>query len=189
MKVGNLPLNDEYTQYIKSLNTTSEDAMLKRKKMLSCQHLFVKLKERTSNLMDLNYNPVEIECVYCGLTNKHRLLEDFFIINQVASVPDKYRTIEGEVYKEVFKDNNPQDLFDFISTEVLETYHPRLLYQLAKIINSQAKQSELFEIMKELNAVETEQEKLRLMKCEQSSALLERYKRTTKAKTLTKSKQ
>lgn len=189
MKVGNLPLNDEYTQYIKSLNTSSEDMMLKKEKMLSCQHLLVKIKERTSDLMDLNYNPIEIECVCCGLTNKYLVLEDFFFIKQMASNPDKYKTIESEVYKEVFKDNNPHELFDFISTEVLETYHPGLLYQLAKTINPQAKNDELFLIMKKLNAIETPQEKLRLMKYEQSSALLQRYHKTTKAKTLTKSKE
>lgn len=186
MNIKDLPLNDEYSQYIRSLNITTENAALKKEKMLSCRHLFVKIKERKSLLIDETYSSIDIECIYCGLTNKYRLLEDFFRIKQKAEFPYSNKTLETEVYEEIFKDID-LSIVNLISDEVLETHHPSLLYQLAKTINPSANPNELFTIMKELNDLETEQEKLRLKKYNQATLLLKRYQ-NTKTKILTKSK-
>ena len=183
MKIKDLPLNDEYAQYIKSMNRTPEDAILKRTNMQTCKHLFIKLKEKTY-ITDQKYNHIIVECLHCGLTNKYRMLEDFFRIKEIARKPYNERTIETKVYMEIIKDESDLPL---ISEEVLATNHPRLLYFLAKTIEPTAQDNELFTIMNELNNLETPEEKQRLRTYEQASSLLNRYQKT-KTKTLTKTK-
>ena len=170
MNIKNLPLNDAFAQYIRSLNTTPENAIIKREKMLNCNHLFVKLKIEKPNCEPHS----EVECVHCGLTNKYRLLEDFFRIKQMASDQYKERTLESKVFDEI-KDKSSLNL---ISDKAIETNHPSLLYKLALTINPNANQNELFTIMQALNNLETDEEKLHLRKEEQAISLLKRYKNT-----------
>ncbi len=191
MNIKNLPLNDEYAQYIRSLNLPEENTLIKKANMLNCQHLFVKLKDKDysldSGLIDQDYNSIEVECVYCGLTNKFRQLEDFFIIKQMALDPYREKTLETKIFESLYNSVNIKDesVLALISPSVLETYHPGLLYHLALIIKPNASLDELFAIMNALNNLETNQEKLRLKKDEQATALLKRYKRV-KPKILTK---
>ena len=193
MKIKDLPLNDEYAQYISSLNLPEENALIKKTNMLNCQHLFVKIKEKDnsldSSLIDQNYNSIEVECVHCGLTNKFRQLEDFFRIKQMALDPYRDKTLESKIFESLFKKVNLEDesLITLISNDVLETYHPGLLYRLALTLNPNANLDELFAIMNALNSLETSQERLRLKKDEQATDLLKRYKRV-KPKILTKTK-
>lgn len=179
MNIKDLPLNDPFAQYIRSLNTTPENANIKREKMLSCNHLFVKLKREQKEYQILS----EVECVHCGLTNKYHSLENFFRIKQMASDQYKERTLESILFDEIMNIPN----LNLISDEVIETNHPGLLYQLALTINPEANQDELFTIMNTLHNLENEQERLHLRRPEQSSALLKRYKSAT-SKTLKRKK-
>ena len=86
------------------------------------------------------------------------------------------------MFKKVFKNaymrcgkSFDESVFNLISNEVLNTYHPRLLYELANLLNPNASQEEIFEIMKELEGLETSQEKLKLSNREQASGLIKRY--------------
>ena len=193
MKIKDLPLNDEYAQYISSQNLPEANALIKKTNMLNCQHLFVKIKEKDnsldSSLIDQNYNSIKVECVHCGLTNKFHQLEDFFRIKQMALEPYKDKTLESKIFESLFKKVNIEDesLITLISNDVLETYHPGLLYHLALTLNPSASLDELFAIMNALNSLETPQERLRLKKEEQAIDLLKRYKQV-KPKILTKTR-
>ena len=190
-EIRELPLNDEWVQCLGGMRIKPKEYVLKRKEEIrNCNHLFVKLKEGVYsgafNSSDCYYDPCEVECVYCGLTNKHEYLE-----NYLKRIPlgfsYKNETIESEMFKEVFKNayrrsgkSFDETVFNLISNEVLNTYHPRLLYELANLLNPNASQEEIFETMRELKELETRQEELRLRNKEQASGLIKRYSENKK---------
>lgn len=186
MNIEELPINDNFTQCVRGMKLLSEKYyMFRKNQMKRCNHLFVLTKKGyyigSDHSSDYIYQPNEIECVHCGITNKFIHLEEMIIeFNRKAIAYSK--TIETEMFLEIFGNNNIESIktldkntFTLISNEELNTYHPRLLYTLALQINELAEQDELFEIMKRLHELESSQEKLRLTTVEQTSDLLKRY--------------
>lgn len=199
MKIEELPLNDEFAQYIIKSRRTSEEYTMKRKeKIRNCNHLFVRLKEGETtpgfNSSDYYYDPSHVECVHCGLTNKYESFEEMFSrYPRKSYFFRKNKTIESEMFGEFFKENYcrggksfDESAFNLISEEVLPTYHPGLLYKLAMEINPEASMEGIFETMKQLHSLETRQESLRLQEIEQAQELLARYHQNKKSKRLGK---
>ena len=194
-EIRKLPVNDEYSQCMRKLRKKTLNFIEQRKKeILNCNHLFLLLDnseeicERNSSDCYIEENIVE--CVHSGLTNIFKKLEfvlsndlpNEFEVNYVLGIPYDKMTIETEMFNKIFsksytrgdKSFNNNDL-NLISKEKLYICNPKLLYDLALIINPDANNEEIFEIMKKLNSLESYSEKIRLNTVEQSSNLLERY--------------
>lgn len=193
-----LPLNDEFAQCMRKLRDYPKEIIETRKiEIQRCNHLFVLLRkgEETYGCHSTDYykDTDEVECVHCGLTNRFERIEsildsyyDEYFQTFRGMIPSsiKYnkRTLESQLFREIFKNlyyrggksfNNSN--LNLISKECLLTYHPGLLYRLALQINPSANDKEIFEIMKQLHILETNQEKIRLQTEEQSTGLLDRY--------------
>lgn len=185
-----LPANDEFAQCMRKIRNESNEIIKKRKQEIqNCNHLFVLLRkgQETYGCHSTDYykEANEVECVHCGLTNRFKKLETI-LFNDMPSflIPLKYRNkiVESEMFDEIFKAaylrggktfNN--SVLNLISNEILFTYHPGLLYELAIKIYPTGTNEEIFKVMKILNSLETEQERIRLQTQEQASSLLERY--------------
>lgn len=196
-ELRNLPLNDNYSQCIRKMIKDDIKHTEKRiEEFKQCKHMFVKLKEGEKYWLGYHsseyyYEPCKVECVHCGLTNKfidiERSLYDSEIL--ISCLYNK-NTIETQYFYKFFKNafirggkSFNECVFHLISREVLPTCHPQLLYNLALYINPYGKKKELFEIMKKLHELETEEEKIRLQSEEQAIALVDRYY-TSKSKCL-----
>lgn len=185
--------NDMMTQCTRKLVKISDEETKKRiKEIENCDHLFVKLKEN-KEFID-NPDATIIECVNCGVTNKYFELErtmmryrrsfEYYLVNTFHQLDIDYNdtTIESAMMIELRKKTNE---FNLMSDEILRTFHPGLLYQIAKIINPSGTNEELFQIMKELNEIETTRERNKLIQVDDANELIERYYEN-KGKTLKK---
>ena len=170
-------------------------------KMLKCKHLFVKLKEGEKysgfHSSDYEQDSSVVECVHCGLTNRYLLEDDFYRENsylytsaQLYYIYINNRIIRMKYYKgysrggKSFNDN----VFHMISQEELKTSHPNKLYYMAKQIKPEGKNKELFAVMKKIHyEIETPEEK-RALNTIQMKDIIERYKKSTQVKILTKQK-
>lgn len=181
-------LNDTFAQYWRNIKPMSEDIVKRKKKnMECCNHLFVRL-----NGLDIygSKNIMTVECVYCGITNKFLQLEEFFNSNpriDSLSLPKNTKTLQSEMFMQMLKQNhfqNDQNFHEFdlkfMSEEILPTYHPGLLYQLALQIKFDASIEEIFDLMKQLHALETNTEVLHLQTLEQANELFIRYQESVK---------
>ena len=186
MKIEDLPLNDTFVQYMRSLRlSVNEEAREKViKRMKKCNHLFVKLKEGQTipgfHSTEYYYDPCVVECVHCGLTNKFCSLENSLTSRYVMGM--KKISLHTKVFNKVYKSaytrggkGFDESVFNLISNESIDTSHPKLLFEIANKISPFASNSEIFEIMKVLNFIETNQEKLRLNNKEQAEDLINRY--------------
>jgi len=201
-----LPLNDEFAQCMRKLRIKPNEITEARKEEIrKCNHLFVKLRNGEESYgchsTDYYQEANEIECVYCGLTNRFNKIEtilepDYIEYSKTfrGMLPSLTRynkkTLESKMFEEIFKKSYLRDGKSFnnsslnlISEECLLTYHPELLYRLALQISPLGNSEELFEIMKQLHSLETTQEKIRLQTEEQAISLLDRYY-TSKPKSL-----
>ena len=197
-EIKQLPINDEFGQCMRKLRICPAEITAKREeKIKKCNHLFVKLRngEEVFGCHSTDYykGANEVECVYCGLTNRFNKIElvlDSEYMEYSKSfrgmIPSlkgyKRRTLESELFEEILKESYfrggksfDNSTVNLISEECLLTYHPGLLYRLALQINPQGDNKELFEIMKILHLLETTQEKIRLQTEEQATSLLDRY--------------
>ena len=198
IELRKLPLNDEFAQCMRKLRICSSEIIEKRKEeMRACNHLFVLLRKGEEvygcHSTDYYNGANEVECVYCGLTNRFNKIESILDsdYNEYAKtfrgmLPSQARynskTIESEMFEEIFKNSyyrgrksfNNFDL-NLISDECLLSFHPGILYRLALEINPLGNKEEIFKIMKELHFLETSQEKIRIQREEQASILLSRY--------------
>ena len=198
IELKQLPLNDEFAQCMRKLRIVPNEILEKRQEEIKqCHHLFVKLRKgkRTCGCHSTDYyqDADEVECVYCGLTNRFnqieiilekQYIEYFKTFRGMLSSSTRYnkKTLESEMFEKIFKASylrggksfNNSDL-NLISEECLLTYHPKILYQLALQINPTGSKEEMFEIMKTLHSLETSQERLRLQNIEQATELLDRY--------------
>ena len=134
-------------------------------KMRKCNHLFVKFEEgRDINLghsSDCYYDPPIIQCVCCGLTNKH--------INEVEVVDKRYdipslpiKVAINSEFRKQFKDRwvNDRSFIDgdvnYISNGVLKGANPYYwnavdLYNLAKdLVGEDANNDLIFDTMKQI---------------------------------------
>ena len=182
-ELNKLPNNDNFAQCCRSLINGHKDNYINQRKeeMLNCNHLFLKLKDKeyvgSYHSSDCCDDSAIVECVYCGLTNKFKYLEEIF------GEYDQNQTIESSMFDEIFKKGYRRSgksfndsVFNLISYDVIKTNHPQLLYKLALIINLKGTTEELFNIMSILNELETNLEKWKLSKVEQCNDLLKRYK-------------
>ena len=206
-EIKQLPINDEFGQCMRKLRVVPTEFTQKRQvEIRSCNHLFVKLRQGEEvfgcHSTDYYRSADEVECVHCGLTNRFNRIEEVLESDYVefsksfrGMIPSltgyNKKTLESHMFEEVFKDSyfrggksfNNSDI-NLISSEILLTYHPGLLYRLALQINQEGNDMEIFEIMKQLHSLETNQEKIRLQTEEQAIELLNRY-RIAKSKCLT----
>ena len=198
IELRKLPLNDEFAQCMRKLRISSEEITEKRKEeMRECNHLFVLLRKGEEvygcHSTDYYKGANEVECVYCGLTNRFNKIElvldsDYIEYSKsfrgmiASQTRYKRNTLESEMFEEIFRHlyyrggksfNN--STLNLISNECLLSYHPGMLYRLALQINPLGNDEELFEIMKILHFLETPQEKIRLQSDEHASLLLSRY--------------
>lgn len=181
MNINDFLRNDVFCQCIrKTKKIPLEDSIKRENKMKECNHLFVLLGDYISSsefiVKEEENKQEKYECVHCGLTNKFKPLENVFFSYYPFGYEFNERTLESKAFDQFIlksiKNNTPINL---ISNEVLPTYHPGLLYNLAAGISENASNEEIFDIMKILHNLETEEEKLRLSNIYQAKDLLERY--------------
>lgn len=198
IEIKQLPINDEFGQCMRKLRIVPTEFTQKRQEeMRNCNHLFVKLRQGEEvfgcHSTDYYKGANEVECVYCGLTNRFNRIEEVLDSEYIefsksfrGMIPSLTRynrkTLESQMFEEIFKESYLRGGKSFknsdinlISKECLLTYHPGLLYRLALQINPLGNEEELFEIMKILHLLETNQEKIRLQTEKQATSLLERY--------------
>lgn len=172
-----------YDECIKKLRKLPERKEKKRiQEMKNCNHLFVLLASKDNLEFEDNFCENKVECVHCGLTNKYITLEDEFFFHYSLGYGYNNVTLETKVFNEVFeksfdRKNRTFDdsVINLISTEELPTNHPDLLYNLAKYINPDGTNEELFSIMKKLHELETDSEKELLIDINNSHSLYNRY--------------
>ena len=149
----------------------------KRKQMEKCKHLFIKTKDGYwvpgFHSTDNEYIDSTIMCIHCGLTNEfilNGLTQQRYFRNISLTAPYYASIIKlnNELFRKQLKNNyNPkkestEDMLNMISNESLNTIHPKELYLIAKRINPEADNAELFEIMKDIHEIETDIEKHQL---------------------------
>ena len=196
--IRQLPINDEFAQCMRKLRIVPNEIREKRQEQIrNCNHLFVKIRVGKEvhgfNSTDYYKDPDEVECLHCGLTNRYNQIETIlekeyiecfqtFRIMTPSLTRYNKRTLESQLFTEIFKKSYVRggksfknSTLNLISEECLLTYHPSLLYRLALQINPSGNNDELFEIMKQLHSLETNQEKIRLQTEEQAISLLKRY--------------
>ena len=192
--------NDTYQQRLDSLSITGDEEINRINKMINCDHLFVKLQHPIEFTCawggkEFGTKPPLMQCVHCGLTNKFK--EDDDLGNQKVLVSGSILnsvTVETKVFNSTYKKCYHREKYygyikcsfddseiPYISREVLDTYHPGLLFDLAREINlsldytNPHDREELFRIMKELREIETYHERLCLKHTMDATELLERY--------------
>ena len=175
--------NDKFDESLKRMKT----------KMSKCDHLFVKLKEgeyiggfHSSDCYD---DPPVVTCLKCGLTNKYiemSYYEKEMLFNPLYSSYCYRRKFAIEANNQVFWDqvrhasrrsgkSFDDSVFNLISDEVFNADYPGELYKMAKRIKPNGSNSDIFEIMKELNSMMTaiDRENIRNGK---TADLITRYK-------------
>ena len=185
MSLGRIPLNDMLAQCSKKLVHVSDEEREKRiSEINECDHLFIKLRDYDNNMGNNDLSIVE--CVHCGVTNKYYDLErvlakykkslDYYVLTNYHYTNVKYddATIESLMMDRLIQSHTKLNM---ISDKTLHTYHPGVLYKVAKIINPQASNEELFEIMQQLAEIETFEEKTKLNNIYDATDLIERYKK------------
>lgn len=182
--------NDLFAQFLKHMyfvnEASQQDIDARRHELETCNHLFLELVpsryEGACHSSDCYTVPSIVECVHCGLTNKFMAFDNSVTFDGsgrtrkfFADFPPAYfwkekLTIESQVCR---KEN--LDAFEKLSKEALMTFHPQVLYQLAKQIMPDASNQELFDIMKQLTILETSSEQIYLATVEQAEDLKARY--------------
>lgn len=198
IEIKKLPINDEFAQCMIKLRIIPTELVQKRQEEIKrCNHLFVKLRQGEEifgyNSTDYYKEANTVECIHCGLTNRFNKIEEVLASDYIefsnsfrGMIPSltKYnkKTLESQMFEEIYKHSYYRGRKSFknsdlnlISEECLQTYHPGLLYRLALKINPQGNNEEIFKIMKQLDTLETIQEKIRLQTEEQALSLIERF--------------
>ena len=189
MSLHELPLNDMMAQVARKLIKKSPLEEEERiNEIRSCNHLFVKLRDFDTSTYD-GIDLSVVECVHCGVTNKYKELErvmrkyrrslEIYVRSRLHTTNAEYndQTIESMLMDEIKEHNGKLNL---MSDEVIRTFHPGLLYRLANIINPTADDKELFGIMKELNNLETTEERNKLNNENDAIELIDRYSEKVK---------
>lgn len=169
----------------------------KIEEMEKCNHLFVKLKEGVEysgfHSSDYGNDPHIVSCLHCGLTNKYIETDEInkkydVILRLRFPIYNCFVETNNKVFKKQFSfawrrcgksfDNS---VFNLISDEVLKSNHTKILYDLALKISPDGKNDEIFNIMKDLNEIETPIEKKEISSINQTSELFDRYMSMRKA--------
>ena len=170
MEVVDLLFNDILAQFYKGYHLTDEMKEKRLNQVKNCNHLFVCTEVN-------NLSPV-VECVHCGLNN--RTLNFYYKFMKYVDknkIPKEYQNIfpfEAKLFMEQLplKDSNK---FNLLSDDVIRTSHASVLYQAAREINTYADNQIIFQIMKKLNSLETEFERIKIERIEDTYELVSRY--------------
>ena len=194
-KIEELPLNDRFAQYYRQMPSfiteeVKQERETRTKMIKECNHLFVLLEDgkyiHNFNSSNCEYVQNTVECVHCGLTNKFMCFEDErWMISGIGS-SSSFMTLDSKLFREIFASSYiragksfDESAINLISEKPLNTNHPGLLYKIANLIiqeiNPDATLEEIFEIMIELDSLETRDEKIRLRVIEDAEALITRY--------------
>ena len=146
-----------------------QNLLQKKEEMEQCDHLFLKTQEGYwtggFHSSDYEYTPCTVKCLKCGLTNYH-INMDVILRTKYSNAlkqinPQKYYwlMLNDDAFRKQFGNINnqeyaPKGTFNLISDEVLPVTNPISLFQMAKQINPDASNEELFELMKELHATQ-----------------------------------
>jgi len=189
-------LNDLESQFhAKTQKMSKEDIHDTLYDLSHCNHLFVKLEEGNEKKQPI------VECVFCGLTNKFMDLENkqlkkgkrFTVSDGKIQILPKLinETLESQEFKRQFLNSSN---FNYLNNEVLDTNHPGLLFRLVtkylynvdvyNLFPSDLKI--IFDIMKELNNMETDFERDHLMYPMDCDDLLSRYRKSKGIKIIKK---
>ncbi len=121
---------------------------MKKDQMKICHHLFVVSKKDSENDKPARI----IKCVYCGLTNEY--------LREKPNKLNDYQKLLNSIFIESFQINeNENNNIDLLTSELFISRHPEILYRLAKDIETNASQEELFKIMCQLRKIETIEER------------------------------
>ena len=176
---------NDYFQYLyrSSFDRQKEHFREERKKQIrGCNHEFVLLKESGWNncggfdSSDYVYDYNVIECVHCGVTNKYEELEQILREDQVSIFPKIKLSVETEEFNLIF--NKPySDKFDvnLISSQVIDSKHAKIFYDVVKKIYPYASNEKIVDIMHMLSLLETNSEKMHLNSVEDAKDLIIRY--------------
>lgn len=154
----------------------------RKKQIRGCNHEFILLKEGGWNncggfdSSDYVYEYNVIECVHCGVTNKYEELEKILREDQVSIFPKIKLSVETEEFNLIF--NKPySDKFDvnLISSQVVDSKHAKILYNVAKEIYPYASNEKIVDIMHMLSLLETNSEKMNLNTVGDAKDLIIRY--------------
>ena len=177
---NNMFTNGLLAECLTKLTKISKEDMEKRlKEINNCEHLFVILKKSGNNI---NINSDIFECVHCGVTNKYSDIEktalkyhntiEYYMLHNKNEIEYNNVTLESVMMKQIIKTGKSLNL---LSEKVIRTSHPSILYQIALIINKEATNDEIYEIMYELNELETFKEKNSLLSIDDIKDLIDRY--------------
>lgn len=176
MQVVDLLYNDTLAQFYKGYHLKDEIKEKRIEQVKNCNHVFV-----CTDIDDLS--PV-IECIHCGLNNRtlnyyHKFMR-YVDKNKIPHELKNLLPFEAKLFMEELpsffsRQDNNLDRFNLLSDEIIRTFHASVLYQAAREINNQDDDHTLFEIMKSLNSLETEFERVKIEKKEDTYELVSRY--------------
>lgn len=176
---------NDYFQYLyrSSFDREKEHFREERKKQIrECNHEFILLKKGGWNncggfdSSDYVYEYNVIECVHCGVTNKYEELEQILREEQLSIFPKIKLSVETEEFNLIFK-KSYSDKFDvnLISSQVIDSKHAKILYDVANKIYPYVSNERIVDIMYKLGLLETNSEKMNLNSVEEAKNLIIRY--------------
>lgn len=166
MQVVDLLYNDVLSQFYKGYFVSEEEKRKRKEKVSKCNHLFV-----CTDIDDIS--PV-IECIHCSLSN--RTLNFYYQFSRRIDM-NKYKISDTKekfpFEAKLFIENYPSCLIDnnynfdlnnynLISKEVIKTWHARILYLASSEIEQTDDYLKSFQIMKELNELEDDFERIKI---------------------------
>ena len=168
--------------------------------MEECDHLFLKLRNGVDyygfHSSDCGHDPCVVKCLHCGLTNAY--IEMDYISREIEEKLrwmnpryDAFIKMNDKVFKRQYNHGYrrggksfDERVFNLISNEPLYLEYPLVIYKVAKEINPNADNEELFSIMKELKSLETKEDYKEKNLEKIINTLLERYNDSKKVKVL-----
>ena len=174
--------NDEFARWVRGRNRSDKDTESIIAKWRSCQHLFVKVRDPeyigAFHSSDCETIPARYECVRCGLTNRLMDMEESMDRVDSSSPNKKKITDETTEWKHQWPKISDDNL---LSSELIETYHPDVLFDIAVELcfaqEIKTTKENVFRVMQELCEMETIAEQLKISTAVHASALIERYKK------------
>ena len=177
MQVVDLLYNDVLSQFYKGYFVKEAEQIKRREEVSKCNHLFV-----CTDIDDIS--PI-IECVHCSLSN--RTLNFYYQFSKRIDM-NKYKIsnekfpFEAKLFIETFPNCLLDDIYNIdlnnynlISTEVIKTWHARLLYLASCEIELTGDYLKKFQIMKEINELEDEFERIQISKEMDIFTLIRKY--------------
>ena len=170
----------KYKEYEENFKKQCET---REKEMLACHHWLVKTKQGqyvgSFHSSDCGTDPSIVTCVKCGFTNRY-YSDDY-----------ERQTFRGITNNKVFKiqfgegwcrggksfSDTVFDKYLMSKNEVIPVWYPERIFTIAKLIEPNGTKKEMFEIIKRLYEIMTDQERFHLLFTpEQVEDIINRYK-------------